>query len=89
MERGWWMPQVPWVQKIHLIQFNHSLSQGRKFITCNYLEKVNQKKDYVYYKLGNRETFVSPNQIFCPTVCVSEKLKLTVSDYQILSGMIQ
>ena len=53
------------------------------YLSCNYLEKIddNHKKREVMYKLIKGTVFVQPNQVFHPSVEVSDKLKMKMEQY--------
>ena len=60
-----------------------------KYVKVNYLEKVKEKKDFVYYRLlTDKEIFVLPDQILYPDVPISAELTLNMKDYQFLSDCI-
>ena len=74
--------QSPYVDK-----YNHVIEDGVKYIRCNYLEKINEKRGKVEYKFVEEDTFVMPFQIFCPSVTVSDKLTVDVGEYVFLCDM--
>ena len=63
-----------------------SLQKGQKCIKMYYLQKTEEKKEKVLYKmLASDEVFVLPKQVFYPFVPLDENLAMLISDYQFLS----
>lgn len=69
-------------------KYNHRITEGSKYLSCNYLEKIKEKKSVIHYKLVKGEALVMPYQVFCPSVTMSEQLTLTVEDYVFLCDMV-
>ena len=68
--------------------FNHAVLKGTRFIECNYLEKIKEKKSNVYYKIIPKTVLVHPSQVMAPAVNVQEDLSLTMQEYQWLADCI-
>ena len=68
--------------------YNHIVPKRLVYFKCMYLEKIDEKKMYVRYKLIPGEVFVLSEQVFCPLVNMQPNLTLHVSDYQFLCDMI-
>ena len=64
-------------------EFEHSVSKGSRYLSCNYLEKIdeNHRKREVMYKLIKGTVVVHPNQVFHPSVELSDKLKMKMEQY--------
>ena len=69
-------------------KFNHIILKGSRFMKCNYLEKTDDRKGYVHYKVVKGVVFILPEEVFCPTVCLLDDLTLSTADYQFLCDMI-
>ena len=69
-------------------KFNHIILEGSQFMKCNYLEKTDERKGYVHYKVVKGVVFILPEEVFCPTVCLLDDLTLSTADYQFLCDMI-
>ena len=71
--------------------YQHTIPAGSLYTSCYYLEKTdeNLKKGFVQYKLcSSKEVYVLKEQIFCPTVKVTEDMRISMKDYLWLSDMI-
>ena len=69
--------------------YGHIVKSGDKFITGVYLEKVNQKKEKVFYKYLKKNVYIYPGEMFCPAVAIHETdLSISIEDYQFLCDSI-
>ena len=69
-------------------EFQHVTLEGNKFIKSQYLERVQEKKKHIFYKLIEKDVFIVPAEVMYPMVPMKKDLCLTISDYQWLSDMI-
>ena len=67
---------------------NHPVLKGSKYFKCNYLEKINESKGFIQYKMISGDVFVLAQQVLCPFVDLSKDLKLPIEDYTFLCDMI-
>ena len=69
-------------------EFEHVIPEGNKFTKCQYLERVQEKKKYIFYKLIEKDVFIVPAEVMSPMVPMKEDLCFTILEYQWLSDMI-
>ena len=67
---------------------NHIISKGNTYITCQYLEKIKEKRGSMYCKLLKDSIYVLPAQVFSPFIALDESLSMTAAEYQWLSDSI-
>ena len=63
-------------------KYNHIISKGNTYITCQYLEKIKEKSGRVYYKLLKDSIYVLPAQVLSPFVALDKTLPVTAAEYQ-------
>ena len=61
---------------------NDHLNIGDKFIKCNYLEKVEEKRSFMLYKILPPKVYVLPSQVMNLIVNLSGNLELPIYEYQ-------
>lgn len=66
------------------------IKKGDHYLSCKYLEKVEQniRKGIVKYKSVEREVAISPRTVFYPCVDINKDLIMRLDDYQFLSDCI-
>ena len=69
-------------------EFEHVIPEGNKITKCQYLERVQEKKKYVFYKLIEKDVFIVPAEVMSPMVPMKKDLCFTILEYQWLSNMI-
>ena len=60
---------------------NHQLDIGTKYIKCHYLEKMNEKRSIITYKVFPQVVYVLPSQVMNPMV-LNGNLELPIYEYQ-------
>ena len=63
-------------------KYNHIISKGNTYITCQYLEKIKEKSGCVYYKLLKDSIYVLPAQVLSPFVALDKTVSMTAAEYQ-------
>ena len=69
-------------------KYNHIILKGKTYITCQYLEKIKEKRGHMYYKPLKDSIYVLPAQVLSPFVALDENLPMTAAEYQWLSDSI-
>ena len=69
-------------------KYNHIISKGNTYITCQYLKKIKEKRGRVYYKHLKDSIYVLPAQVLSPFVALDDNLSITAAEYQWLSDSI-
>ena len=64
------------------------IPEGNKFIKCQYLECVQEKKKNIFDKLIEKDVLIVLAEVTPPTVPMKKDYCLTILKYQWLSDMI-
>ena len=68
--------------------YNHQITIGTKYILCNYLEKIAEKKNRIICKILSKTVLVLPAQVMSPMVHLDNNLSLSSAEYQWLPDSI-
>ena len=68
--------------------YNHQITIGTKYILCNYLEKIAEKKNRIICKILSKTVLVLPAQVMSPMVHLDDNLSLSSAEYQWLPDSI-
>ena len=69
--------------------YGHLIQKGAQYIKGFYLEKVDERKNNVFYKQLNKTVYVYPAEIFCPAVPIDKNgLYISVLEYIFLADSL-
>ena len=72
--------------------YGHKIGKGQEYLECFYLElkdPMAKKGFYLYKRLKKvKIVFVLPAQVFCPSVNLTDNLKLDVQEHQFLADCL-
>ena len=68
--------------EIMVDEYNHIISQGSRYIQCQYYQKEKETKSKIHYKLLPKKVYVLPTQVLSPLVNLIENNVLMIEDYQ-------
>ena len=68
--------------------YNHQITIGTKYILCNYLEKIAEKKNRIICRILSKTVLVLPAQVISPMVHLDDNLSLSSAEYQWLADSI-
>ena len=69
-------------------KYNHIVPKGTRYIKCQYLERICEKKRNEPYKIWPDIVFVFPAEVMSPMVTLNDDLLLCIAEYQWLCDMI-
>ena len=68
--------------------YSHVIQKGAQYCNGYYLEKISEKKQYIYYKQLKKAVYFYPNEVFSPWVPIDEDLCLPLGEYLFLANSI-
>ena len=68
--------------------YHQTIQNGSVYLKCHYLEKVSEKRSKVGYQLLSKNVFILPSQVMNSLVEMTDKLELSITEYQWLLDII-